>query len=224
LKKSRRIFSVLAIVGLLGSALVVSARATEQGIVLDQGTFSGAVPEGYTGSSDLKECEFRRYSEDGMHYQQIYTKRNDTCSRHTTGAPRKGDVSIYRQYSVQEGEYYKAWAVTRTINPFNAVAQVKLIFRDLQLDPPGVGECYGKTDSTSFTTIHTGTSRLKINDRVRPQGSASGGCLVPDGVDEIALHFRVRAREVHAYGKAVLDHLRFGRCADSGDCSNVPAP
>ncbi|MDQ3646885.1 MAG: hypothetical protein M3345_08140 [Actinomycetota bacterium] len=226
MKQLTRVLTMLMMAVLLaGSVLVPVASATRRGIVLDQGSFSGSIPAGYTGSSDFDACEYRRYSLEGIHYQQLFTRRNDSCDPHTLGAPHKGDVSIYQRYNVNPGEYYKAWAVTRMINPYWAVAQVKLIYRDLQRRPAGVAECYGKTRRTSFTAVHTGEDGLVgLNGNPRPVRSASGGCLVPDGVDQVAVHFRVRARAVRAYGKAALDHLRFGRCRDNGDCSIVPAP
>ena len=229
MKRLSHFLSILSILGVVIAALIpgTSAFATARGVVLDRGSFSAAIPKGFTGSSDLDDCEFRRYAKDGYHYQQIFTGETDRCEEPTVGSPSKGDVSIYKRFSVNPGEYYKAWALTRTINPQDAVAQVKLILRDLEQEPrPGVGECYGFTDSTSFTAIHTGLRAIGMNEHKEnpPERSPSGGCLIPDGVDQVVLHFRVRAREVHAYGKAVLDHLRFGRCADDGDCSNIPQP
>lgn len=204
-------------------AVPAPAGATGYGIVLDVPSFSGAVPPGFTGSSDFPSCEFERYSSLGDHYQHIYDGgNNDTCtSTNTDGSPSPGDVSIYQRFDAAGGQYYKAWATGRVASPVNIRAQVKLIFRN---SVEAIGECYGYTESTSFVTYPSGPHTWGNNGYPPPSMSLDGGCLAPSGTVMVAVHFRVRAVTQNASGKAVLSHLRFGRCYDTGVCTNVPAP
>lgn len=105
--------------------------------------------------------------------------------------------------------------------PNNARATVKLIFRNSN---GGLGECYGRTESTSFVTYHSGAYTFGLNGNPAPSVSSDGGCRAPSGATEVAVHFRIHAVAAGASGKAVLTHLRFGRCWDGGSCGNVPAP
>jgi hypothetical protein len=208
---------------LLAATAAAPAPATGYGIVVDVGSFTGAVPSGFTGSSDFPDCEFERYSSAYDHYQHIFADPNaDACtSTSTTGSPGGGDVSIYQRFSALPGEYYKAWAIGRMGSPVNARAQVKIIFRN---GVEAIGECYGYTESTSFQTYYAGPNTFGNNGYPAPSMSLDGGCLAPSGTQYVAVHFRIHARAAGASGKAVLSHLRFGRCYDTGICTNVPAP
>ena len=199
----------------------VPAAATGKGIVFTDRHFSGAVPSGYSASADFASCEYRRGSENGHHFQRIYGGRNDKCSSHTNGAPKNGDVSIYKRFSVDPGEWYKAWAKGEMYGPNNAIAVVKLLFRT---PSRMVGECYGKIEETSPTLEHTGETRFAPSGYDKPQRSESGGCKVPPGVTTVAVAYRIHSKGPGASGSAILYELRFGRCEDNGDCSNVPAP
>ena len=211
----------IVLVFLIVLAAGLPAGATKRGIVLDQDRFQGGVPDGYTPSSDFDTCEYRRGSSDGVHFQKIYGAKNDRCNPHTTGAPGKGDVSIYRRYNVNEGEWYKAWAVGEMNSADNAIGVVKMLFRT---EERMVGECYGKIETADRDTAHTGETRYAPEGYSKPQLSDSGGCKVPNNVVKVSVAFRVRATEPQGSGKALLYHLRFGRCRDNGDCSNVAAP
>lgn len=211
-------------------AVPTPVSAADRGILLDVGWFSdgGGVPGGFTGSSDFgRDCEYNRYSTGGEHYQHVYSEWNDTCpdGTHTYGSPKAGDTSIYQRFGVTmvqgEPQYYKAWAIGKLVNPRFARAQVKIIFRN---GTEAIGECYGYTESTSFQTYHAGPETYGNNGHPAPSMSADGGCKAPSTTTEVVVHFRIRSYEQHAWGKAVLSHLRFGRCWDSGSCSNVPAP
>lgn len=197
----------------------------DEGEVFDRKSFSGAIPQDFRGSSDLPDCEFNRYSKDGRHVQHIYSGEEDRCDDPTEGAPRKGDVSIYRRFDVNGGQVYRAFARAWTSNPHNARAVVKLIYFDTQQEGrDGVAECWDRTSSTEPRTLKTGRNpklRKGLNGNPAPEVTDSGGCVAPDRADGIAVHFRVRAVEVHAYGKAILSRLMFGRCRDNGDCSNL---
>lgn len=208
---------------LLAVTAAAPAPATGYGIVLDEGTFYGAVPSRFSASSDFAACEFERYSSNLDHYQHIYAENNDTCPQgsKTWGSPSGGDVSIFQRFTAGTGEYYKAWAVGRMGSPNNARAQVKIIFRN---SFQAIGECYGYTESTSFQTYYSGPHTHGNNGNTPPTMSLDGGCQAPNGTVEVSVSFRIHARDRYASGKAVLSHLRFGRCYDNGVCTNVPAP
>ena len=207
----------------LTSILVLAfpAHATERGVVFTDRSFSGAIPSGYSDSSDFAACEYRRGSSDGAHFQRIYGGRNDKCSPHTKGAPSGGDVSIFKRFDVNEGEWYKAWAEGEIYAPDNAIAVVKLLFRT---PSRMVGECYGKIEETSPTIEHTGEARFAPRGFEKPERSDSGGCKVPNNVTEVSVAYRVHSKGRGASGRAILYQLRFGRCENDGDCSNVSAP
>lgn len=210
---------IVALTSLL--VLAFPAQATERGVVFTDRDFSGAVPEGYSDSSDFAGCEYRRGSENGIHFQRIYGKRSDKCSSHTEGAPKGGDVSIFKRFDVNEGEWYKAWAEGEMYGPNNAIAVVKLLFRT---PSRMVGECYGKIEETSPTMENTGEARFAPRGFTKPERSESGGCKVPEDVTQVSVAYRIHSQGAGASGKALLYTLRFGRCENDGDCSNVPAP
>lgn len=201
------------------------ADATVYGVVLDVSSFTGSIPPDFTGSSDFSEkpCEFERYSSVGDHWQHIYSAWNDTCSADTEtyGAPGPGDVSIYQRFSASADQYYKAWAIGRMHSPNNARAQVKIIFRDAS---NAIGECYGRTESTSFVTFSSGPYTAPNTRSTSPEMSLDGGCKAPSGTSQVVVHYRIHSGGAQAHGSAVLSHLRFGRCYDTGVCTNVPAP
>lgn len=191
-------------------------------VIFDDDGFKGAVPSGYKASSDFARCEYKRSSRDGRHLQHIYSGTKDRCEKGTTGAPGKGDVSIYRSYDASEGEVYKAWAQGYVFNGDNARATVKLIYFDDQASPKGIAECWDRTESSDSVTMETGEFKRGLHGRPKPEVTDSNGCVAPNGTDGISVHFRIHAVEKGASGKAVLERLKFGRCKDDGDCSNVP--
>ena len=205
--------------------------ATPRGYEFTDDNFTGDVPSGYRDASDFDPCEFRRFSRDGQHHQHIYSEDNDRCKNEsgepdpTNGAPGPGDVSIFKRFGAKPGEWYKAWAIGEMFAPNNARAVVKLLFRN---DRRAIGECYGWTEDTSQDTFHTGEQRPiglpKGSGREPPERSASGGCEAPKGTVKIAVAFRIHSRGDGASGQAILNKLRFGRCRDNGDCSNVRKP
>lgn len=211
-------------------AVPAPASAADYGILLDVGWFAdgNGPPANFTGSSDFeRQCEYNRYGTGGDHYQHVYSDYNDTCpaGTHTLGSPSAGDTSIWQRFSVTMvpgvDQYYKAWAIGKMVAPNNARAQVKIIFRN---SVEAIGECYAYTESTSFQTYYAGPATFGNNGRPAPGMSADGGCKAPSDTTIVAVHFRIRSVVQHASGKAVLSHLRFGRCTDVGLCTNVPAP
>ena len=212
---------IIGLIAFMSLAVAMPVQATQRGVVLDDRDFRGGIPDGYTGSSDFRTCEFRRGSQDGVHFQRIYGAKNDRCTPPTTGAPGKGDVSIYQRFPVNPGEWYKAWARAEMYAPNNTIGVVKLIFRT---NERMIAECYGKITSTELQNAYTGEFRYAPDGYARPERSDSYGCKVPEGVVQVAVHYRIRSLAEGSSGKTFLYHLRFGRCRDNGDCSNIPAP
>ena len=222
---TKRLVATLLSIVLLSAALGASAPASEpEGEIFDVDHFEGAVPDGFRGSSDFKRCEFKRTSRDGRHLQQIYGGNNDKCpaGEKTNGAPGFGDVSIYRSYDAAPGEVYKGWARGYIFAPNKARATVKIIFFDVEPKRIGLAECWGRTESTESVDMHTGTFKKGLHKKPAPVVTDSGGCTAPDDTDGVSIHYRIHAIESGASGKAVLQRLKFGRCHDNGDCSNVP--
>lgn len=221
----RRCASIVTLMLLASAMGLPPAAATPLGIVFTNSGFSGAIPSGYTGDQDFPSCEFNRYSSGGDHFQHIYSATNDTCSPHTNGSPSAGDVTIFKSFSVNPGEYYKAWAQGKMINPSNSRATVKLIYFNTLPGGglEGLGECYGRTDLTSFQIYATDQFTTGLNGHAAPELSGSGGCKASPAADTVHVHFRIRAQGSTASGQAVLRKLRLGRCFDGGSCSNVPS-
>jgi len=192
-------------------------------VIFDVDTFDGPVPDGFKGSADFDRCEFKRSVREGRHLQHIYRAREDRCPRPKTyGAPGFGDVSIYRSYDAQPGEVYKAWARGYIFAPVRARAAVKIIFFDVEPKRIGIGECWGRTESSESVVMHTGEFRKGLHKRPAPVITDSKGCTAPRDTDGVSIHYRIHAIKERASGKAVLQRLQFGRCHDNGDCSNVP--
>lgn len=209
------------------SAIIPPVGATRLGVVFDDRNFEAGIPPNYAGTSDFDACEYRRRVTGGDHYQRIFPDQKDTCpsDAKTTGAPRKGDVSIRRLFGAKPDHVYKAWARGKTINPNNVTAQVKLIFWDTDGNRTAIGECYGTTTATgSFVSFHTAERPPRgLNGHPAPVvNEQSGGCEAPAKTDEVAVHYRIHSKGAGASGQAVLHRLRFGRCNSFDDCSNVP--
>lgn len=231
IRSVRRLLQVcIATTALLLLAGSLPGAATPRGYEFTDDNFTGAVPSGYRDASDFHPCEFKRFSRDGEHHQQIYSESNDRCKDPdgnpdpTNGAPGPGDVSIFKRFGAKPGQWYKAWAIGEMFAPNNARAVVKLLFRN---DRRAIGECYGWTDQTSQQTFHTGQEAIglpKRSDREPPERSSSDGCEAPPGTVKISVAFRIHSRGERASGQAILNKLRFGRCRDDGDCSSVPEP
>lgn len=222
--KTGLIRTLVAVTGLGILLAGPAAPASEpEGEIFDQDSFQGGVPSGWRPSSDFNSCEFKRESREGRHVQQIYSAKKDKCDTHTTGAPKFGDVSIYRTYDANGGEVYKAWARGYIFAPVKARATVKIIFFDNdQAGKKGVAECWDRTESTESDVMETGEYKKGLNGNDKPVVTESNGCTAPSGVDGVSIHYRIHAIEGGASGKAVLQRLKFGRCNDNGDCSNVP--
>ena len=218
-KGLRRI--LIAAVGVVVLVAGGAAASEPEGEIFDQSHFEGAVPAGWNDSSDFNRCEFKRTSRDGRHIQQIYSGLNDKCDNHTRGAPGFGDVSIYRSYEANPGEFYKAWARGYMFAPNNARATVKIIFFQ-NAKPRGLAECWDRTQSTESVVMETGEFKKGLNGNDKPVVSNSRGCKAPRGTDGVSIHYRIHAIDDGASGKAILERLKFGRCHDNGDCSNVP--
>lgn len=220
-----RIPVTLLAITLISVLFGASAPASEpEGVIFDEDSFEGAVPDDFRPSSDFKRCEYKRTSREGRHLQQIYSGNNDKCpdDEKTTGAPGFGDVSIYQSFDAAPDEVYKGWARGYIFAPRNARATVKIIFFDLEPNRKGIAECWGRTESTDSVDMHTGEFRKGLNGRPKPVITESGGCTAPEDTDGVSIHYRIHAVEAGASGKAVLERLQFGRCNNNGDCSNVP--
>ena len=215
--------SVVVLALLAVTSASVSASPSK-GVIFDQKHFSDAVPDKWKPHSDFDPCEFKRSSKNGRHIQHIYSGNEDKCpdDQKTNGAPKKGDVTIYRSYNANPGEVYKGWARGYIFNPHKARAVIKIIFFDRDADPRGLAECWDRTESSDSTVMETGQYSMGLHGNPDPEVTESDGCVAPKNTDGVSIHYRIHAIEGGASGKAVLQRLKFGRCKDDGDCSNVP--
>lgn len=224
MRQKHRILSLAtaAVILVFGLAAGLPAGATDKGTVVDRATFDAGVPSGWTGFSDFNGCEFTRSADGDKQYQRIPSGDNDTCANHTPGAPGPGDVSISNSFSANPDEVYKGYAKGWIENPVDSVAQVKILFwKNTSSGREFIGECFGKTSSTSSTVFNTCCHRAGPNP---PEITAANGCKAPSGTDEVVISYRIHAQDAGASGRAVLDRITFGRCNEGNDCSNVTSP